>query len=128
MPVFAQEAEQDGISDFIVGSYLVIGKGLESEETYHGKMEISRSAKELRVKRNIRGKTVEGSAAIEQATADGVEVLRIRFSEAAKDFEETCMIGSDLDNYPRITCYLYQPAVATKNPGLEALFRDLDAR
>jgi hypothetical protein len=33
------------------------------------------------------------------------------------------MIGSDLDNYPRITCHLYNVrGEANVSPGLEALF------
>ncbi len=46
----------------------------------------------------------------------------MRFVEHNLQYEETCMIDSDLDNYARITCYLHQPGSETDNPELEALF------
>ena len=63
-----------------------------------------------------------GKAAVEKALHGETEVLRIIFREADTDYEETCLISGDLDNYARLTCYLYRPGVKTDDPGLEAFF------
>lgn len=120
--VLPQENERAFLAGFVAGKYHLIGKASDSDRTYYGQVEIGRSEDGLHVVRTIGGKTVTGTAKIEEAMTDGVPVLRMSFTDAGVDFEETCLTGSDLDNYARITCYLYQPGMATKNPGLEALF------
>jgi len=120
----AQQGQEGFLADFIAGNYLLVGKLPDSNNTYHGKLQIVSTDSGIEVHRIISGKTISGSGAIEKATADGVGVFRMRFREDGTEFEETCMIQSDLDNYARITCYLYQPGVRTGNPGLEALFID----
>ena len=113
--------------DFVEGKYHLVGKSLDSEETYYGNVELVAShGNRIKVRRTISGITIMGIGAIEKETADNVNVLRIRFEENDVKHEETCMIDGDLDNYARITCYLYQPGVSTSNPGLEALFIDHD--
>jgi len=44
--------------------------------------------------------------------------------EENKSYEATYLIDSDLDNYGRLTGYLYIKGTETKKPGLEALFID----
>lgn len=117
-------ADEAGLSDLLIGKYLLIGKAPDSESTYSGKLEIYRDKDKLKVLRQI-GKVVEkGEAAIEYALNGNAEVLRIRFSESSTKYEETCLFRSDLNNYARISCYLYQPGVKTDKPGMEALFHD----
>ncbi|MES9846192.1 MAG: hypothetical protein ABW162_06275 [Candidatus Sedimenticola sp. PURPLELP] len=120
----AMAERQEAIARFVVGNYLLIGKSVDSTETYHGTIEIHADGKQLGVKRVINGETVLGSGAIEQALGGDTDVLRIRFTQYGKVFEETCLVSGDLDNYARISCYLYQPGVKTMNPGLEAFFHD----
>ena len=72
----------------------------------------------------IAGKTIQGSAKIEFVLAGEYPVLRIRYDDGGKSIEETCLVHSDLDNYPRISCHLYQPGLKTQNPGMEAFFID----
>ena len=121
-------AEDDFLHMMVQGKYLLVGKGLNSDNTYHGKVEITESNGKLNVSRNINGKTIEGTAAIESALHGDTKVLRIRFTEGETKYEQTCMVGSDLDNYARISCYLYQPKVHTIQPGLEVLFNDHTAK
>ena len=111
-------------SDFLLGKYLLVGKGVDTGQVYTGKVEIFREKSELRVKRIIGNKVVVGSAAIESALGSDANVLRFRYNEGGKKYEQTCLWLSDLDNYARISCYLYKPGVHTINPGLEALFHD----
>lgn len=117
-------ADETGLSDFLVGKYLLIGKAPDSEATYSGKLEIYRDKEKLKVLRKIGNMIVEGEAAIEYALNGDAEVLRIRFTEDSKDYEETCLFRPDLDNYARISCYWYQPGINTDKPGMEALFYD----
>jgi hypothetical protein len=111
-------------SDFLLGKYLLVGKGIDTGRAYTGKVEIFREKGELRVKRIIDNKVVVGSAAIEFALGGDADVLRFRYNEGGKKYEQTCLWLSDLDNYARISCYLYESGVHTINPGLEVLFHD----
>ena len=43
---------------------------------------------------------------------------------ARQEYEITYLWRSDLDNYARLSGYLYQPGEKTDSPGMEALFRD----
>ncbi len=61
---------------------------------------------------------------IDVVTADKIKVLRVTFTENKKEYEATYLIDSDLDNYGRLTGYIYLKAGGTKSPGLEALFSD----
>jgi hypothetical protein len=125
-----QRGKQDDESllQFLEGRYKLVGKSLDSERTFLGKVIIRKKGKGLEVLRTINDATVRGSGRIENATADRIKVLRIRFQTPEGDFEGTYLFGSDLDNYARITGYLYRVdrttrhPMETQNPGLEALF------
>ena len=122
-------AESDDFTtNFVIGKYLLIGKAVDSDTTYTGKVEIYSQDGGLKANRIINGKTVLATAAIESALKGDAKVLRIRFTENGTKYAETCLWQSDLDNYARISCYLYQPGVKTMNPGLESLFNDHTAK
>jgi len=112
------------LETFVVGHYDLVGRSPNGGAAYHGRVEISRTADGLHVRRQVAGTERSGTAAVETATADRIKVLRIRFAGADGNYEETCMVGSDLDNRARITCYLYRPGVRTAQPGIEALFAE----
>lgn len=118
----AELSQMQSLASFVEGSYRLIGKGVDSERTYYGRVTLIADEAGLGVERHISGKSVIGRAAIESVGEDGVHVLRIRFEENSTGYEETCMVSGDLDNYARITCYLYRPGIATVDPGLEAMF------
>lgn len=120
----AEQSQEQFLASFIGGNYHLLGKSLDSDNTYYGKVQLISTESGVEVHRIIAEKTIIGYGAIEKATADNVNVLRIRFVENNTEFEETCIIGGDLDNYARITCYLYQSGVETSDPGLEVLFID----
>jgi len=48
--------------------------------------------------------------------------LRVEFVHKGRKYGGTYLIGSDLDNYARLTGYLYLKKGKTTKPGLEALF------
>lgn len=112
----------------VQGKYILVGKELDTDKTYFGKVEISSIKDHLIVEREINKKSVKGSAAIESAAGGDAQVLRIRFTEDGNSYEQTCLVNIDLDNYARISCYLYKPGIKTTQPGLEVLFHDHTAK
>jgi hypothetical protein len=119
------EAADDPLTGFVVGNYLLVGKAPDSNKTYHGKLSINNRDGQLKVTRNTNGVSIQGSAAIERSLDSGANVLRIRFFEKGKNYEETCLVSGDLDNYARISCYLYTTDNTTKQPGMEVLFHEV---
>ena len=118
----------DSLLDYFTGSYRLIGKELDSSKTFLGRVVMNRKGNQLQILRTINGTTVEGIGNIEMAPLTSSRVLRIRFSSGPSKFEGTYLFHSDLDNYARITGYLYKIdpktgiPIDTKNPGLETLF------
>ena len=121
---FSVVAEDDFLSTFVVGDYLLIGQGIDTKSTYSGNVSIYLEGPQLKVKRIIDGKVTIGQASFKPVLNGDSKALRIQFSDNGVNFEETCMFPSDLDNYARITCYLYIPGTDIIKPGLEALFVD----
>ena len=121
---FAEEDESEFLYGFLEGTYAVVGRWPNSDKTYSGKVILRRNRDHLKVVRMIHGEEGEGIGNIETATADRVKVLRIHFSQGDKKYQATYLINSDLDNYGRLTGYVYLQHGKTKQPGLEALFRD----
>ena len=126
-PGISAENETDFLYGFLKGSYELVGRWPDSNETYSGKIILEKDHGHFNVVRLINGKKISGIGKIETATSDEVKVLRIRFKQDEREYEGTYLIGSDLDNYGRLTGYLYLENGKTKNPGLEALFIVLDA-
>ena len=128
LPVRAGEQDADSeiefLYDFLQGAYHLIGKRPDSDVTFSGRVVLKKRDGALKVVRRINGKEIKGAGAIETATADEKKVLRIRFEEDDKRWEATYLIHSDLDNYARLSGYLYLKEGGTKSPGLEALFID----
>ncbi len=122
--VWAENDHEAMLYDFLQGSYEIIGRWPDTDEAYTGKMELKRSNDHLKTIRRINGEIIEGVGKIETATADNINVLRIRFIEAGRSYEGTYIIASDLDNYGRLTGYVYLKEGGTKIAGLEALFCD----
>ena len=119
-------ASGDFPAGFLIGKYHLIGRAPDVERTYYGRLTIRQGKQGLAVARVIAGETVQGSGDIVKALCcEGVELLRMRFVEEGREYEETCMVDSDLDNYARVTCLLYRRDESTDTPGFEALFIDL---
>ena len=122
----AQDNEEklDFYYNFLIGTYDVIGRHPDSNETYTGKVIFKKAGETLEVVRNIYNKTIEGAGKIDVVTADKIKVLRVVFTENNSAYEATYLIHTDLDNYGRMTGYIYLKEGGTKKPGLEALFSD----
>jgi len=122
--VWAQDGEVEGLYSFLRGTYQVIGRWPDSNESYNGKVVIKSKGDHLQLFRSINGEEIEGIGRISTATADKIKVLTVRFSQHGRRYGATYMIDYDLDNYARLTGYLYLETGETKRPGLEALFSD----
>jgi hypothetical protein len=81
------------------------------------------------VTRVISGERITGVGKIEHALGpDEANVLRVRFTRNGQEYEATYILQSDLDNYARLSGYVYQPGKHTSDPGLEALFIEHQGR
>jgi hypothetical protein len=119
----ADTDEVQSLYSFLAGAYTVVGKELNSQKTYQGKTVLNGKGDHLAVSRYIKGKTIHGIGKIETApAADGAKVLRVRYKERGRDYEITYLWQSDLDNYARLSGYLYERGKQTDTPGLEVLF------
>jgi hypothetical protein len=112
--------------DYFAGEYAIIGRAPDSSHTYSGTIKIEeKSPGQFSIVRKIDGRTTTGVAFFDQADppAEHPAVLRVRFTDRGKEFEGTFLWRSDLDNYPRLTGFIYRRGnVQTKSAGLEAWF------
>lgn len=106
---------------FMDGSYVVIGRLPDSNQTYQGTIGVTSSNQVLSMTRVMNGQKSIALGKFE-TTTDDARVLKISFESKGKKYEESCLVSSDLDNYARVTCYVYQQA--TKKVGLETWFSD----
>jgi len=121
--LLADDSETNTLQ-FLAGKYLLVGQRPDSKETYSGTISFSFDEKKkiLNFKRTVNGKNITGTAKIEKTLSGEAEVLRLRFVENKKEYEGTFLWRSDLDNYGRLSGYIYLKNNSTKTPGLEAYF------
>lgn len=126
---FAHTATADDVKnhEFLYGclsrTYRVIGQEIESVRPYGGKVIFNNAGDQIEVTRIICGDRITGVGKIERALGtDKANVFRVRFTRNGQKYEITYLWQSDLDNYARLSGYVYEPGKHTSNPGLEALF------
>lgn len=123
-PVWAQDEETGDLIGFLQGTYRLVGQWPDSGETYQGVVVMKSQGDRLAIERTINGRVVQAAGRITKATADGIKVLTVTFSRRNLKYQATYLIQADLDNYARLTGYLYQASGKTVKPGLEAMFID----
>jgi hypothetical protein len=114
----------DLFSEFLAGTYKVLGKKYESSETYTGSIVISREGNSLLIRREIHGKKTVGKGEVVPSMTDAIPLLKITFEENGVAYKGTYIWSVDLDNHARISGYITRPGENTKNPGMECLFID----
>jgi len=124
---FAAEPLKDKVHEndlltFLENTYEVVGRYPEGGPTYCGTVTLTRKDNELVMARDIKGKKTIGTARLDFATADAVSVLKAEYTEGKKKYQATYIIGSDLDNYARLSGWTYFKSYETKKPGMETLF------
>ena len=123
-PSFSQQQDntEEFLSSFVQGSYEIIGRWPESDSLYAGQGIIRSEKGQLQVIRIFKGQTINAKARIEKAAMAETWVLRAQFSVNGVIYEATYLIHGDLDNYARLSGYIYRKGKHTKKPGLEAWF------
>ena len=126
-PTLAAEAEPDDtMLNFVIGDYVIIGREPDGGAVYSGSARIgladSGPAGSLVLKRRVgeRPITAKGGFEVPSPPGEG-RVLRFRWQESAP-IVMTCLVGSDLDNYARLTCVWLREGSQPAAPGLEAMF------
>ncbi|RLD73709.1 MAG: hypothetical protein DRJ10_17540, partial [Bacteroidetes bacterium] len=117
-----QDENDDFLQAFLAGEYSVIGKKVESNDSYFGTMKIDYKNKKFDIIRKIGGNSIRANGKIKKTGPEQTEVFVITFTENKVLYEITYLIDTDFDNYGRLTGYSYYKEKETDNPGLEALF------
>lgn len=109
--------------EFLQGRYTLIGKTLDSAQTFVGTVVLVARDDHLEVRRDVGGESLVGTGHVEHVLGpDQAPVLRVRFTRDHERLEATYLWMSDLDNYARLTGYFYRAGEHTDSPGMEALF------
>jgi hypothetical protein len=112
--------------DFVVGDYVIIGREPDGGATYSGSARIALAGGSLVLERSRADHRVSATGRLEVPSPPGEgRVLRFRWKDP-EPVTETCLIGSDLDNYARLTCYWLRDGSEPRQPGLEAMFSTAD--
>lgn len=122
--LFAGEPDTDEfLKSFLPGAYEVIGRAPDSNQLFSGTIELKVTTEnECVLIRKIDSLEIQGNWRIEKSRIEGQTILRTFFIENKIEYETSYLIESDLDNYPRLSGYLYRKDGSTKKPGIETLF------
>lgn len=115
---WAAEKERHPYFKAVPGRFVLIGQFPDGGATYKGTAEITDRNGRLHLVKHIDGKDVTAEGTVERAAPGEADVLRFKWTGHAA----TCLVGSDLDNYSRLTCYWTINGAEHKRPGLEAYF------
>ena len=107
--------------DFVIGRYDLIGRHPDSGRSYSGQAVIDYVGRHLRLTREIAGKRTEVYGIVRRASPGEAWVLSFAWG-SKPTMEMVCLIGSDLDNYARLTCHWGRAGNPHKRPGVEAYF------
>ncbi len=127
VPLLAQEEDELASTlGFLTGDYILIGRKISSDETYTGRIRFFYNEKGrcLDMKRTIAGHTVTGTARMELVLGGDAQVLRLSFREKGIEYEGTFLWRGDLDNFGRLSGFIYIKGTQPDKPGLEAYFID----
>jgi len=121
LPSYGAEEEESFQWSFVPGRYEFIGRHPDSLLTYTGTAKIDRVGKQLRLSRTIAGNKSQVFGVVRRADPGEADVLSFKWGK--KDpMEMVCLVGSDLDNYPRLTCHWGKTGNPHTQPGMEAYF------
>lgn len=120
-PVFAADDEESPLWDFVRGRYTLIGRHPDSQATYTGTAKIERVGQQLRLTRTIAGRQERIFGVVRRADPGEAWVLSYKWGEK-RPMEMVCLVGSDLDNYARLSCHWGRAGNPHAQPGMEAYF------
>ena len=120
-PAFATDDDEPPQWSFVPGRYTLIGRQPDSQATYTGTAKIERVGKQLRLTRLIAGKQERIYGVVRRADPGEAWVLAFKWGQKAP-MEMVCLIGTDLDNYARLSCHWGKAGNPHTQPGMEAYF------
>ena len=120
-PACAAAEEEPPQWSFVPARYQLIGRHPDSLLTYSGSARIDRVGGQLRLTRVIAGKRSQIYGVIRRADPGEAYVLDFKWG-TQNPLHMVCVIGSDLDNYPRLTCHWGKAGNPHRQPGIEAYF------
>jgi hypothetical protein len=120
-PSYGAEEDEAPQWSFVPGRYQLIGRHPDSQLTYTGTARIDRAGRQLWLTRNIAGKQSRIPGVVRRADPGEAHVLAFNWGRQ-HPMEMVCLVGSDLDNYARLTCHWGEAGNPHKQPGLEAYF------
>lgn len=120
-PAAAGEPDDAPEWDFVVGRYWLVGRYPDSAASYGGSAQIERIGGRLSLSRTIAGRQTRVYGIVRRADPGEARVLAFRWGES-RPREMVCLIGGDLDNYPRLTCNWGLVGNPHRQPGMEAYF------
>lgn len=120
-PAFAMDDDESPLWSFVPGRYTLIGRQPDSQATYTGTAKIERAGKQLRLTRVIAGRQERIYGIVRRADPGEAWVLAFKWG-AKQPMEMVCLVGSDLDNYARLTCHWGKAGNPHRQPGMEAYF------
>lgn len=106
---------------FVSGRYQLIGRMPDSTRTYAGTARIEAVGKGFRLTRTIGGVRTHWQGVVRRADPGEAWVLSFRRPDQ-RPLEMVCLVGSDLDNYARLTCLWGAAGNPHQQPGMEAFF------
>lgn len=121
LPSHGTEDGEPVLWSFVPGRYQFIGRHPDSLRTYSGTATIERVGNKLRLTRSIAGKRSQVLGVVRRADPGEADVLAFKWGNRTP-MEMVCLVGSDLDNYPRLTCHWGKKGNPHTQPGLEAYF------
>jgi hypothetical protein len=122
LPAEGGEAVEDSLLSFVLGDYVIVGREPNGGGAYSGsaRIEGTESGLVLKRRRGEREVTATGRWEVPSPPGEG-RVLRFRWQDPDPTIM-TCLVGSDLDNYARLTCIWLREGSQPAEPGLEAMF------
>ena len=126
LPVYADEGNHHGdMAGFYAGTYVLVGKKMDSDETFVGSMVLEHNGDGLTGYRLIADRRVSVSGKIEHPRCcEQVHMLRLEFKDGDRDLLASYLLDTDLDNYGRLSGFVYDPERTSDWPGMEVLFFD----
>jgi len=111
------------LAGFLEGEYTLVGKAIDSDNAVIGTVVLEQHRKEIKGHRLIGGELAELSGTIvHPKCCESTHSLVLIFTSAGRTFEGHYLWSSDLDNYARISGFVYELGSRTNSPGMEVLF------
>lgn len=121
MPARAADEDEAPEWSCVPGRYQLIGRHPDSPTTYAGTARIERVGRQLRLTRVVGGRKSQVFGVVRRADPGEAWVLHFKWGDK-QPMEMVCVIGTDLDNYARLTCHWGKAGNPHAQPGMEAYF------